>query len=220
MPLWRLQLVGADRLDFLYEEKLVDEGIVLRPGIAQCFREQFPVVQALVQMAWLTFVQRLPANQELLGSTVDLVDFLFGSERTALTAIVSGLRDVQHGRCFYCQAGLHDRVAVDHFIPWSRYPRDLGHNFVLAHDSCNLDKRDMLAAPVHLARWSERNLNDEETLRNVFDEARFMYDLDATQSVVEWQYENAERAGALVWLAKKGQTTRLGSDWSSYFVRG
>ena len=26
---------------------------------------------------------------------------------------------------------------VDHFIAWSRYPVDLGHNLVLAHNGCN-----------------------------------------------------------------------------------
>lgn len=215
MPLWRLQLVGADRLDFLYDEALVDEGIVLRPGIARCFREQFPVVQALVQMAWLTFVQRLPANQELLGSTGDLADFLFGSERTALKALVGGLRDIQHGECFYCRTRMHDRVAVDHFIPWSRYPRDLGHNFVLAHDSCNLDKRDMLAAQRHLERWVQRNDRDGMAMRAILDEARFVHDLDASFTVAEWQYEGAAKSGSLVWLAKKGQTERLTGAWRS-----
>ncbi len=29
---------------------------------------------------------------------------------------------------------------IDHFIPWSRYPIDLGHNFVLAHAGCNSAK--------------------------------------------------------------------------------
>ena len=213
MPLWRLQLVGADRMEFLYKEELVDGGILLRPDVARCFREQFPVVQALVQMAWLTFVQRLPANQALLGSTGDLVDFLFGSQRSALKALVSGLRDIQHGDCFYCRTRMHDKVAVDHFIPWSRYPRDLEHNFVLAHDSCNLDKRDMLAAPRHLERWVDRNTRDDIAVRQILNEARFMHDLDASYTVAEWQYEMTQRVGGLVWVAKKGVTERLDAAW-------
>lgn len=40
---------------------------------------------------------------------------------------------VQAGRCFYCRRPMGDGLAVDHFIPWPRYPRDLGHNFVLTH---------------------------------------------------------------------------------------
>lgn len=219
MPLWRLQLVGADRLDFLYKEELVDGGIVLRPGVARCFREQFRVVQALVEMAWLNFVQRLPANQALLGSTGDLVDFLFGSERSALKALVAGLRDIQHGECFYCRTRMHDKVAVDHFIPWSRYPRDLGHNFVLAHDSCNLDKRDMLAAPLHLDRWVDRNTREDRAVRQILDEARFMHDLDASYTVAEWQYEMTARVRGLVWVAKKGVTERLSAAWRDIVPR-
>lgn len=218
MPLWKLQRVGADKLDFLYEEAIVDSGIVLRPGVAECFRQQFTVVQALVQMAWLSFVQRLPANRPVLGSSGDLADFLFGSERSGLSAIVSGLRDLQHGECFYCRGRLHETVEVDHFIPWSRYPRDLGHNFVLAHGACNHDKRDMLAAPVHLTRWVERNDNYNAALQQIFDEARFLYDMDASLTVAEWSYETAERAGALVWVRKKGQTTRLSSEWRHLFA--
>ena len=40
----------------------------------------------------------------------------------------------------------NDAGAVDHFIPWRRYPLDLGHNFVLAHSACNSSKGDRLAA--------------------------------------------------------------------------
>jgi len=42
------------------------------------------------------------------------------------------LADAQHGQCLYCLR----RVSaghIDHFVPWSRYPRDLAHNLVLAH---------------------------------------------------------------------------------------
>ena len=36
-------------------------------------------------------------------------------------------------------------MSVDHFISWSRYTTDLGHNFVLAHPGCNSQKSDYLA---------------------------------------------------------------------------
>ncbi len=216
MPLWKLQRVGDERLDFLYEERLVDRGIILRPGIAACFRSQFTIVQALVQTAWLAFVQRLPLNRPVLGPTSDLGEFLFGSERSGLRLIAEGLRDLQDGRCFYCGNAIRDGGAVDHFIPWSRYPRDLGHNFVLAHGACNQDKRDMLAATTHLQRWVERNYAQEAGLCEVFGAARFFHDADASFTVAEWSYENAERAQALVWV-RKGQTVRLSGEWRGWF---
>lgn len=216
MPLWKLQLVGKERLDFLYEERLIDRGIVLRPGVAACFRAQFGVVQALVQTAWLSFVQCLPMNRPILGSMTDLSDFLFGSERNGLRVVAEGLLGLQGGACFYCGNAVRDGGAVDHFIPWSRYPLDLGHNFVLAHNSCNQDKRDMLAASAHLERWVARNDGETAGLREVFERARFPHDADASLSVAEWAYENAERAGALVWV-RKGQTARLAEGWREWF---
>ena len=101
MPLWRLQLVGNERLDFLYEERLVDNGIILRPGIAECFRAHFPIVQSLIQGGWLAYVQRLPANRPLLGSATGLEEFLFGAERNGLRMVAAGLRDLQQGACFW-----------------------------------------------------------------------------------------------------------------------
>lgn len=216
MPLWKLQLVGKERLDFLYEERLIERGIVLRPGVAACFRAQFTVVQALVQAAWLSFVQRLPMNRSILGSMTDLAHFLFGCERSGLRVIAEGLLDLQKQRCFYCGGAVRDAGAVDHFIPWSRYPLDLGHNFVLAHGSCNQDKRDMLAAAGHLERWVHRNDNEVELLSDMFNAARFPFDADASLSVAEWAYENAERAQALVWV-RKGQTARLSGEWQGCF---
>lgn len=220
MPLMRLQRVGKERLTFLYEERISENdrgqsGIVLRSRVAENFRKQFSVIQALVQVAWLSFIQRVPANRQALG-TRDLSEFLFGADRAALTRLVPGLTELQRGRCFYCQRQIRDRPAVDHFISWSRYQLDFGHNFVVAHHTCNHDKRDMLAGPAHLARWWERNVNDGETLQQIFEEARFLYDLDASQSVAEWQYDTAQRSGALVWLAKRGQVSKLPVDWRSY----
>jgi hypothetical protein len=217
MPLWKLQLVGKERLDFLYEERLIDRGIMLRPGVAACFRAQFGVVQALVQTAWLSFVQRLPLNRPILGSMTDLADFLFGCERGGLRTIAAGLLDLQKGECFYCGGAIRNGGAVDHFIPWSRYPLDLGHNFVLAHSSCNQDKRDMLAANGHLQRWVERNDKEASALGQIFDSARFPFDADASSSVAEWAYENAERAHALVWVRRNGQTARLSGHWRRWF---
>ncbi|MFZ9092934.1 MAG: HNH endonuclease, partial [Planctomycetaceae bacterium] len=69
------------------------------------------------------------------------------------------LRDYQSARCFYCGREVRQGGDADHFIPWSRYPVDLGHNFVFSHPACNISKRDFLAHPDFLARWRESNLD-------------------------------------------------------------
>ena len=76
--------------------------------------------------------------------------------------------------------------AVDHFIPWRRYPLDLGHNFVLAHSSCNSSKGDPLAAVPHLRRWHERNVSGLYALPRRFEEAGLTHDLGASNRITCW----------------------------------
>jgi len=110
-----------------------------------------------VQGAWLRFIRGVNENRLLLGEAADLSDFMFGSSRAALDVYKPVLLEYQDGRCFYCLQSLKDKTDVDHFIPWSRYPIDLGHNFVLAHNTCNTQKSERLAAVPHLERWCDRN---------------------------------------------------------------
>jgi hypothetical protein len=128
MPLWKLQTVGKEKLDFLYGDSDQNGNIELRPGVAYCFRKFHPLIQHVVQSAWLRDVRTL--NGDLLGETMDLREFLFGAERNAPGAVRPVLMDLQQGKCFYCaQAIRGDGGHVDHFIPWSKYPIDLGQQF-------------------------------------------------------------------------------------------
>ena len=61
-------------------------------------------------------------------------------------------------------------------------PADLGHNLVLAHDRCNNDKSDHLAAEMHLAAWTERNRLHQEELRSRLREAGLPCDWSASAS--------------------------------------
>ena len=101
-PLWRLQRVGNELLECFYPNRLVDGAIVLKPGVAACFAAQLPVVQALVQLAWLRMVQQVPVNRELIGQGGDIAEFLFGADRGALIRLAGGLMEIQRGACFYC----------------------------------------------------------------------------------------------------------------------
>ena len=63
-------------------------------------------------------------NLRRFGAT-DLELFLFGGARVDLSAARGALQVIQDNRCFYCESKLKEDPHVDHFIPWSRYPRDL-----------------------------------------------------------------------------------------------
>ncbi|MCC6756032.1 MAG: HNH endonuclease [Solirubrobacterales bacterium] len=130
MPLWRLQLVASERLDFLYPHDPGVSAIQLRPGVTYCLRAFHGLISELVRGAWTRFIRRQNAGQ--IGEAADLAGFLFGNERANLSRLVPLLIDLQRGECFYCRRRLRGPGEVDHFIPWSRYPIDLGHN-VSAH---------------------------------------------------------------------------------------
>jgi hypothetical protein len=199
MPLWKLQKVNGGTLECLYPNREGDRQIELLPGVAACFRQFYEIVEDLVRGSWIRYIRRHNANA--LGNMPDLEEFLFGSERQALPPLVPALRELQKDRCFYCEKDLYKSTPhVDHFIPRSRYAIDLGHNFVLAHDVCNLKKSDHLAASAHLARWVERNASHDRVIRDAGTAAGLLCDLPTSLRVARWAYGRAETFGAHTWL--------------------
>ena len=215
MPLWKLQTVGQERLDFLYENRDRGSEITLKPGVAYCFRAFYDLILDLIRGAWLRFVR--VQNADALGEVGDLSAFVFGSERASRAVYQPILVDVQEGLCFYCRKALGKTADVDHFIPWSRYPMDLGHNFVLAHSTCNRSKSDHLAAEPHLERWLERNARDAGTLSARFSKAGVLFDATASDGIARWAYGQVERIGGHVWLQGKS-LIELSGTWEQLFL--
>ena len=213
MPLWRLQTVGSAQLQFLYKRGHDPGEIVLSAGVAFCFRRFHPLIKELVQARWTRFVERIPGNHELIGHANDLGEFLFGSERRSLADAQAILRDVQESRCLYCRRVVGKDAAVDHFIPWSRYPVDLGHNLVLSHARCNSSKSDSLAAFEHLERWCDRNVENAELLGARFGEKGIAQNLHATWQITRWAYGQAASARAQVWRDDRENLVALDGRW-------
>ena len=210
MPLWKLQTVGSERLEFLYENVDVGRAVRLEPGVAYCFRAFYPMIVDMIEGAWSYFVQR--RNPKLLGQVVDLRSFLFGSKRGSLDTYRPLLRDLQEGRCFYCRRDIKTGGDVDHFIPWRRYALDLGHNFVLAHQGCNSNKSDLLAAEEHLERWTQRSLIYGDELKESFDQRKILHDWPATRQIARWAYGQVHKAEGQVWVEAK-ELRPLSDDW-------
>ena len=137
MPLWKLQTVGPERLDFLYANTGTGSSIELRPGVAFCFRKFHPLISDLVRGAWARYVRQ--QNLAVVGETTDLNEFLFGSERAALAAVRPVLLDIQQGRCFYCHGNLKAGAThVDHFVAWARYVRQ--QNLAVVGETTDLNE--------------------------------------------------------------------------------
>ncbi len=93
---------------------------------------------------------------------------------------------------------------VDHFIPFSQYPRDLMHNFVLAHPSCNRSKSDTLAAKSHLDNWREYSSKHEDDLTEIGILVGRSANLKSSLAVTRWSYGNGYASGAQA-LVKAGE---------------
>jgi hypothetical protein len=158
-------------------------------------------------------------NTDLLGEQADLGEFLFGSERANLGVLVPILKEFQHGECFYCRRPLKGESAhVDHFIPWSRYPVDLGHNFVLAHATCNGNKSDRLAAAGHLDAWVERQERDARILTTEFNRHSIVNDQLSSARIANWAYTNTFECHGLTWV-RGDELRELEPDWSRSLTR-
>jgi len=200
MPLWRLQRLHTTTLDFLYPANPKGDSITLRPGVAACFRRFHALVVRLVQAEWMAFLYDVPGNEDVLGSAGDLANFLFGPQRESLARARPKLHDLQNGRCFYCADALRGPGEVDHFIPWSRYPRNLVHNLVVAHRACNNAKSDVLAGQEHRQNWMSHVVSHDATLCEIGTSNGLMADRMAALHVADWCYAEARRVGADVWI--------------------
>lgn len=217
MPLYRLQIIAGKPYYFIYPHKLVDGQIILNPGVAFCFRQFHSMIIRMLQSAWAEEIRKLDKNQPILGQKKDLTEFLFGSERSSLSTYQPILMATQQGKCFYCQRTMRTNIAVDHFVPWSRYPIDLGHNFVLAHSSCNSSKADHLAAYPHLHRWIERNSLHGESMTKQFAASGLPHDIKTSQQIANWAYNQTTMSGGLTWFSKDS-FRKLPTNWPDLFT--
>jgi hypothetical protein len=173
------------------------------PGVPQALRALYGLVLDAVRGAWVRQITRIGANRARLADA-DLASFLFGSERGSLEAFARVLREHQHACCLYCRSEIRGHAEVDHFIAWSRYPADLGHNLALAHPRCNQARLSRHRGTPKLAVWA----GDELAQRLMLAAAR----TERTRAVVWWAYEQGERAGAHAWMEDE-RFVQLDGGW-------
>ena len=116
MPLWKLQRVGNEVVDFLYPNLGKGQVIRLKSGVAYCLRNFYGILRNLIEGAWVNYIRNL--NLQVLGHSTDLGAFLFGAERGVLDIYRPILVEIQKNTCFYCHQSTRNRGEVDHFIPW------------------------------------------------------------------------------------------------------
>jgi 5-methylcytosine-specific restriction endonuclease McrA len=211
MPLQHLQVIAGEQRQFLFTYPPVKgDEVELKPGVVYNLRRFQGFIQQMSRSAWVDHVRSNARNAPILGKTDDLEGFMFGAPRADLSPVAELLVGIQSRRCFYCDGILTGAGVVDHFIPWSRYPRDTAHNFVLAHSGCNGDKRELLAAKVHLTRWLMRNEQYKDDIGGPLGRAGFIDNLDASKMVARWAYRQS--IGGHAWVSR-GQSAPIDSTY-------
>ena len=209
-PLVRLQTVDGVPKPFIYDidwgegvtlSRLAASGgakVRLRQGAGDQLVRLAPLIRPLVELHWIRMVADL---NKLAVMEDDLRRHLFGAERVAFPGqLRRNLTDLQTGLCFYCAQPLDGPSAVDHFVPWSRWPNDAVENLVMAHASCNNHKSDHIPGPVPLKRWVHRLAAHSDDLAEVAMATKWRTDRARTVSLARSLYGHLP-AGAVVWNA-------------------
>ena len=190
------------RREFLYTYDSKSNVITLKPGIAYCFTRFSKIINKLCQQYWTDFVRKNRHNQIYFSDDVDLQQFLFHQSRQNLKVLESILIDTQQGQCFYCHKALKNNIEVDHFIPWSKYPIDTTHNFVLTDHRCNNSKRDYLAEELFYEKWLKRNQRHGHTIEQQAKTIGFITNQQRSETISQWAYQIAVEHEDLVWSPK------------------
>lgn len=208
-PILRLQVIDGVSQPFIYDvdwsenvtltqlHNMGDHAILFRAGAPDQLVRLAPLVRPLVETHWVRMVAEL---NRIAPEEDSLRRHLFGSERSTFPpALRHGLSTLQARACFYCGEPLElDGSAVDHFIPWTRWPNDAIENLVLAHSPCNGHKSSRVPGPVPLSHWVDRFRLHRPDLRRLAVEAKWSSAPDRTLSVATSLYAHLPD-GAPLW---------------------
>lgn len=200
MPVVYLQNMNGQTVEFLYCLADAKKQLHLLPKVMYCLRQFSEIIEELCQKRWIDYIRGNRKNLLVLDGLPDLNEFMFAPSRNQLGQVANILIDLQQCQCFYCGKNLKNRkYAVDHFIPWSLYPADTGHNFVLADEACNSQKSNYLAAEHFLEQWMTRNQLHNQIIQTEISQLGFLTDIERSHRVAGWAYEQARENGYLMW---------------------
>lgn len=171
-----------------------------------CLRQFSEIIEELCQKRWIDYIRKNSSNASILNQLPNLEQFMFEPSRNQLNAVANVLVELQDCKCFYCNKPMRNgNYAVDHFIPWSMYPSDTGHNFVLADSSCNSKKSNLLASDEFLHKWQERNEEQDLIIVDRISVLGFLTDKERSHKVAEWAYAQGKENNYLMWMGENSK---------------
>lgn len=200
MPARYLQNINGQNFEFLYLLDQCKKQLILLPQVMFCLRQFSEIIEELCQKHWIDYIRKNSSNAPILNQLPNLEQFMFEPNRNQLNAVANILVELQECKCFYCNKPMKKgSYAVDHFIPWSMYPSDTGHNFVLADSSCNSKKSNLLASNEFLYKWQERNEEQDLIIVDRISVLGFLTDKERSHKVAEWAYAQGKENTYLMW---------------------
>ena len=201
MPVRYLQNINGQNFEFLYQLDRCDKQLILLPQVMFCLRQFSEIIEELCQKRWIDYIRKNSSNASILNQLPNLEQFMFEPSRNQLNAVSTVLVELQDCKCFYCNKPMKKgNYAVDHFIPWSMYPSDTGHNFVLADANCNSKKSNLLASDEFLYKWKERNEEQDLIIVDRISVLGFLTDKERSHKVAEWAYAQGKGNNYLMWI--------------------
>ncbi len=201
MPVRYLQNINGQNFEFLYQLDQCGKQLILLPQVMYCLRQFSEIIEELCQKRWIDYLRKNSNNAPILNQLPDLEQFMFEPSRNQLNAVANVLVELQECKCFYCDKSIRKgNYAVDHFIPWSMYPSDTGHNFVLADSKCNSKKSNLLASDEFLHKWQERNEEQDLVIVDRISILGFLTDKERSHKVAEWAYRQGKENNYLMWM--------------------
>lgn len=201
MPVRYLQNINGRNFEFLYQLDQCGKQLILLPQVMYCLRQFSEIIEELCQKCWIDYIRKNGSNAPILNQLPNLEQFMFEPSRNQLNAVANVLVKLQNCKCFYCNKPVKKgSYAVDHFIPWSMYPSDTGHNFVLADSSCNSKKSNLLASNEFLHKWQERNEEHNLIIVDRISVLGFLTDKERSHKVAEWAYSQGKENNYLMWM--------------------
>ncbi|AVH14894.1 HNH endonuclease domain-containing protein [Acinetobacter indicus] len=205
MPVTYLQNINGQNFEFLYQLDQCGKQLILPPKVMYCLRQFSEIIEELCQKRWIDYIRKNSSNAPILNQLPNLEQFMFEPSRSQLNAVANVLVELQACKCFYCNKPMRKgSYAVDHFIPWSMYPSDTGHNFVLADSSCNSKKSNLLASDEFLHKWQERNEEQDLIIVDRISVLGFLTDKERSHKVAEWAYRQANENNYVKWSVING----------------
>jgi len=200
MPVRYLQNINGLNFEFLYQHAQAKQQLTLLPQVMFCLRQFSEIIEELCQKRWIDYIRKNSSNAPILNKLPNLEQFMFEPSRNQLNAVANVLVELQDCKCFYCNKPMRKgNYAVDHFIPWSMYPSDTGHNFLLADSSCNSKKSNLLASDEFLHKWRERNEEQDFIIVDRISVLGFLTDKERSHKVAEWAYAQGRENNYLIW---------------------